>query len=103
MLKVTHSRIPDAFGDTSTVVEHVILSDLAEAWERILKAAGIDPKRADANAALQRLLSLANCVRLSTWGDVYRSDHAKTDLAAALAQVGIEPNYDVEYIPAILH
>ena len=89
-MRTTHSRIPDAFGKGSHVVEHVFLDDDIEAWDEALAQAVIDATMPAAVAALRDLLDRAGVLTLSTWGMVYRAEHARIDLARALAAFGVE-------------
>ncbi len=58
-MRTTHSRIPDAFGKGSKIVEHVYLDDVIEAWDVALTRAGIDATTPAAVAALRDLLDRA--------------------------------------------
>ncbi|CAX22055.1 protein of unknown function [Methylorubrum extorquens DM4] len=90
-MRTTHSRILNAFGGGSSVVEHVYLDDVIEAWDAAMTRAGIDPTLPASVAALRDLLDKAGILTLSTWGMVYKAEHARADLANALAAFGVDP------------
>ncbi|MEG9500302.1 MAG: hypothetical protein MIN69_00250 [Methylorubrum extorquens] len=90
-MRTQFTRIPDMFGRGSSVVEHVSVEALAEAWVASVRQAGIDPARPDVADALHRLVGLANAIAVSTPGSVYRADYAAEDLARALAPFGVAP------------
>lgn len=102
-MRTTHTRIPDAFGGGSTIVEHVYLDDIIEAWDAAFERAGMDPATLPAIAALRRLLDKAGVLTLSTWGQVYRADQARGDLARALAASGVGAAIEDRAEPAVLH
>ncbi|MFE1597412.1 hypothetical protein [Methylobacterium sp. ID0610] len=102
-MKSTHSRIPDAFGKGSTVVEHVFLDDVIEAWDEALTRSGIDATTPAAVAALRDLLDRAGVLTLSTWGMVYRAEHARVDLARALAAFGVGSPIEDRPEATVLH
>lgn len=88
-MRSTHTRIPDAFGGGSTVVEHVTIDNVIEAWDAAFERAGLDPTTPAAVQALRGLIDKAGVITLSTWGQVYLAEHARGDLARALAAFGL--------------
>lgn len=102
-MRTTHSRIPDAFGGGSTVVEHVFLDDIIEAWDDALARAGIDATTPAAVAALRSLLDRAGILTLSTWGGVYKAEHARGDLARALDAFGVGAPGEAPIGDRVLH
>lgn len=83
------TRIPNAFGGDSTVVEHVSLDDVIAAWDAAFERAGMDPTTPAAVAALRHLLDKAGVLTLSTWGQVCKVEQAREDLTRALAEFGV--------------
>lgn len=102
-MQTRFSRIPDAFGGGSTVVEHVGLDDVIAAWDAAFERAGLDPTTPAAVHALSQVLDRAGVLTLSTWGQVYKAEHARGDLARALAAFGIGAPIEDRPEPAVLH
>ncbi|MBE7203395.1 MAG: hypothetical protein INR70_37135 [Parafilimonas terrae] len=90
-MRTQFTRIADLFGRGSSVVEHVSVEALAEAWVASVRQAGINPARPDVADALHRLVDLANAIVVSTPGSVYRADHAAKELVRALATCSVAP------------
>ena len=102
-MKSTHTRIPDAFGKGTQVIEHVSLDALIEAWDEAFERAGVDPTTTAAIAALRQLLDRAGVVTLATWGGVYKAEHARMDLARALAAFGVGAEPEAPIRDRVLH
>ncbi len=102
-MQTRFSRNPDAFGGDSTVVEHVSFDDVIAAWVAAFERAGLDATTPAAVAALRHLLDKAGVLTLSTWGQVYRAEDARTDLARALAAFGVGSPIEDRPAATVLH
>lgn len=86
------------------IVEHVLLADLLDAFDARVDAGGLDPDEVLVVIARRKLVDFAECVRVSTWGEVLRVDAAEMALSQALDRCSIDPG-DMVGVPQdrVLH
>ncbi|TXN70486.1 hypothetical protein [Methylobacterium sp. WL6] len=98
-MRTRYERIHDPFGG-SLVHEIVAFDDFAAAFDASLIRLGVDPAHPALDDVRTRLFQKAHVVRCSTWGHVYRADHARHDLRETLASLGVSearmPSLDAE-------
>lgn len=86
------AEIPDYFPSRpAKVVEHVGLDDLLAEFDARVEADALDPDEVLVVIARRKMVDFAECVRVSTWGEVLTLASAEMALTEALKACRIDP------------